>query len=142
MLFSTINETACSGLHVPVAPRSSAARIKRIAAVLGLTKDGLPRVDEETLARYYRHLSSNLTWPFTAHYPRPTTPKENAEFRCTVLELLDPIKDIYDDLDGIFCKTRKGKYELNLPLSELVLPEDSPNCQLIEDYWYWFANWR
>jgi hypothetical protein len=142
MLFSTINETACGGLQTPVALRSNAARTKRIAAVLGLSENGLPRVDECTLAPYYRYLSANLSWPFTAHYPLPTTPEERAEFRCTALELLDPVKDIYDDFDGIFCKTRKGKYEINLPLSELVVPDESPNGQLIEDYWYWFTNWR
>jgi hypothetical protein len=142
MLFSTTNETTCAGLPIPAASGSSAARTKRIAAALGLTDDGLPRVDEGTLTRYYQYLSANLSLPFTVHYPLPTSPKEKAEFRCTVLELLDPAKYFYDAFDGIFCKTRKGKYEINLPLSELVVPEDSPNCQLIEDYWCWFANWR
>ena len=47
-----------------------------------------------------------------------------------------------DEFDGIFCKTRKGKYEVNLPLTELNVPDDSPNFQFIEDYWYWFWNWR
>ena len=59
-----------------------------------------------------------------------------------MVELLDPTKDICDEFDGIFCKTRKGKYETNLPLIELEVPDDSPNFQLIEDYWYWFWNWR
>jgi hypothetical protein len=47
-----------------------------------------------------------------------------------------------DEFDGILCKTRKGKYEINLPLNELEIPQDSPNFQLIEDYWFWFWNWR
>ena len=64
------------------------------------------------------------------------------QHRCTVLELLDPGKYICDEFDGIFCKTRKGKYEINLPLTELRVSENSPNFQLIEDYWYWFWNWR
>ena len=34
--------------------------------------------------------------------------------------LLDPAKHLGDGLDGIFCKTRKGTYEINLPLIELV----------------------
>ena len=80
--------------------------------------------------------------PFIAHYPKPATSQEEEEFRCTVLELLDPAKHLGDEFDGIFCKTRKGKYEINLPLIELYLPEDIRNFQLIEDYWYWFWNWR
>ena len=148
MLLSQI-DTVCCGLQVPccgqpVSPavRSNQARIRRIAAVLGRSPDGLPRVDGRTLTQYYQHLAANLSWPFTAHYPLPTTPEEQVEFRCAAVELLDPAKDIYDDFDGIFCKTRKGKYEVNLPLGELIVPEDSPNFQLIEDYWYWFTTYN
>jgi hypothetical protein len=57
-----------------------------------------------------------------------------------VLELLDPAKHLGDGFDGIFSKTRKGKYEINLPLIELEVPDDGPNCEFIEDYWFW--NWR
>jgi hypothetical protein len=58
------------------------------------------------------------------------------------IELLNPTQHLGDEFDGIFCKTRKGDFEINLPLIELELPDDSPNSQLIEDYWYWFWNWR
>ena len=114
----------------------------RIIEALGALGEHLPNVDEETLSRYYNYLSARLSFPFTAHYPEPTTSLEEVQYRCTVLELLDPTKDICDDFDGIFCKTRKGKYEINLPLIELEVPDDSPNLQFIEDYWYWFWNWR
>jgi hypothetical protein len=114
----------------------------RIMAALGLTGDRLPNVDEDTLLRYYEYLSANLSFPFAACYPHPTNAREQNEFCCYVLELLDPAKYFGDQFDGIFCKTRKGKYELNLPLIELELPEDSPNSQLIEDFWFWFWNWR
>jgi hypothetical protein len=62
--------------------------------------------------------------------------------RCTVVKLLDPAHDICDEFGGIFCKTRKEMYEIDLPLIELEIPQDSPNFQFIEDYWYWFWNWR
>ena len=117
-------------------------RKARIMKALGLTGDDLPRVDEDALFRYYEYLSANLSFAFAACYPHPTNPREQREFRCYVPELLDPAKHFGDEFDGIFCKTRKGKYELKLPLIELELPQDSPNCQLIEDYWYWFWNWR
>jgi hypothetical protein len=118
------------------------SQIDRIMAALGMTSHDIPRVDDDTLSRYYRHLSAKLSFPFIAHYPEPKSAREQTEFRCVVLELLDPNEHIGDEFDGIFCKTRKGRYEINLPLIELELPSDSPNFQFIEDYWYWFWNWR
>ena len=115
---------------------------ERILAALGLLDDHLPSVDQETLLRYYKYLTARLSFPFTAYYPAPTTSLEEVEYRCAVVELLDPATDICDEIDGIFCKTRKGKYEINLPLIELEVLDDSPNFQFIEDYWYWFWNWR
>jgi hypothetical protein len=70
------------------------------------------------------------------------TSEDEGEFCCTVLRLLDPAKHLGDGFDGIFSTTSKGKYEINLPLIELEVPDDSPNFQFIEDYWYWFWNWR
>jgi hypothetical protein len=99
-------------------------------------------VDEELLSRYYEYLAEHLCLPFVAHFPKPTNLEEEDEFRCTVLELLDPAKHMGDGFDGIFSKTSKGKYEINLPLIELEVPDDSPNFQFIEDYWFWFWNWQ
>lgn len=101
-----------------------------------------PGVDEETLSRYYKYLSARLTFPFAATYPEPRTALEEAECRCTVIESLDPAQTICDEFDGIRCRIRKGKYGADLPLTELEVPEDSANFQLIEDYWHWFWNWR
>ncbi len=114
----------------------------RIMVALGLASHDLPKVDERTLARYYQYLSANLSFPFVAHYPEPKNPREQTGFRCVVLELLDPKKHLGDEFDGIFCRTRTGKYEINLPLTELEVLDESPNFQLIEDYWYWFWNWQ
>ena len=136
--------TNVHGKCLEVVAESSARhdQMDRIIEALGVLGEHLPNVDEETLSRYYNYLSARLSFPFTAHYPEPTTSLEEVQYRCTVLELLDPTKDIYDEFDGIFCKTRKGKYEINLPLIDLYLPEDSFSFQLIDDYWYWFWNWR
>jgi hypothetical protein len=102
----------------------------------------IPRVDEGPLYRYYKYLTEHLCLPFTAQFPKPMNSEEEDEFRCTVLEVLDPAKHLGDGLDGIFCKIKKGKFEINLPLIDLYLPEDSFSFQLIDDYWYWFWNWR
>jgi hypothetical protein len=129
-------------LNAVIKPHFKKRQLDRIAAALGLSGGPLPEVDNETLSRYYQYLSANLTFPFAAHYPEPTNSREEIEFCCTVLELLDPSKHVGDMFDGIFCKTRKGKYEVNLPLIELDVVHDSPNLHLIEDFWYWFWNYR
>ena len=115
---------------------------KRILTALRLPHGRLPLVSDDMHFRYYKYLSEALSFPFTANYPEPTSPREEVLHRCEVLELIDPSKYISDDFSGIFCKTRKGNFEVNLPLVELEVPQNSPNFQLIEDYWYWFWNWR
>ena len=99
---------------------------ERIAQVFGAVDNRPPNVDEKTLRHYYRYLVKNLTLPFAACYPQPTSAAEAELHRCSVLELLDPARHLGDEFDGIYCKTRKGWFEVNLPLIELHLPEDSP----------------
>ncbi len=114
----------------------------RIMEALRVIAGGVPAVSEETLAQYYEYLSANLTFPFVAYYPEPTSSGEETEYRCTVLELLDPSRHLGDEYEGIYCKTLKGRYEVNLPLDELLVPQEYPQLQLVEDYWYWFWNFR
>jgi len=142
LLLATVADAHRDGLKVVTKSCRKPDQRERIIEALGPLGEHLPGVDEETLSRYYKHLAARMSFPFAAHYPEPTTSLEEREFRCTVLELLDPIRDICDEFDGIFCKTRKGNFEVNLPLIELEIPQDSPNFELIEDYWYWFWNWR
>ena len=142
MSIATIPETNWNGLQLRAGFSTDADQTERIQEAFGLTNGGLPKVDQDTLARYYAYLSANLSLPLTAYYPQPMNAQEKTQFRCAVLDLLDPTQYLGDELDGIFCKTRKGNFEVNLPLIELYIPEDSPSFQLIEDYWYWFWNWR
>ena len=128
--------------RLTIYPPSGLDREQRIIRALGKSKRSIPHVDEATLSSYYRYLSAHLPLPLAAHYPMPTSPSEEAEFQCIVLALLDPSKHLGDAMDGIVCKTRKGRYEVNLPLLDLYLPEEDRAFQLIEDYWYWFWNWR
>jgi hypothetical protein len=142
MATCTLTDVQGTGLNAVTPSRSPDCRSDRIKAALGVVRGPLPKVDENTLARYHEYLAAHLTLPFVAYYPEPTNPREERDFRCTVVELLDPASEAGDLIDGIFCKTRKGKYEINLPLIELELPEDDPNVQWIDDFWYWFWNWR
>ena len=141
-LLATVAEGDWNGLTVVTERQPEPDQRDRIVEALGPLGEHLPSVDEETLSRYYKYLTARLSFPFTAHYPEPTNSLEEVQHRCTVVELLDPAHDICDEFDGILCKTRKGKYEINLPLIELEMSDDSPNFQFIEDYWYWFWNWR
>jgi hypothetical protein len=128
---------------VKVVPESYPERNQRDRITEALGSVGhIPMVDEESLARYYKYLSAKMSFPFTAYYPEPTNTLDEVLHRCVVMELLDPINGIRDEFGGIFCRTSKGKYEVNLPLIELEIPHDSHNFQLIEDYWYWFWNWQ
>ncbi len=142
MALFTSTETDWGGLDLGTTVRPRRGQVDRIRAALGSTTDELPRVDAASHHKYYQYLCEHLSLPFAAHYPQATTPEEAEEFRCIVVELLDPEKHVGDELDGIFCKTRKGRFEVNLPLIELHVPQNSRNFQLIEDYWYWFWNWR
>ena len=142
MALSTIAEANWTGPQLAAVAFPGADQTERIMAALGVTTGGVPRVDEDTLARYYTYLSANLPLPFTAFYPQPKNAQERAQFRCTVLELLDPSRHLGDEFDGIFCKARKGTFEVNLPLMELHVPEGSADLPLIEDFRYWFWNWR
>ena len=121
--------------------RTDVNQKNRIIKALG-SVGHIPRVREEPLFRYYRYLTEYLRFPFIAHFPKPMNSEEEDEFCCTVLWLLDPAKHLGDGFDGILCTTRKGTYEITLPLIDLYLPEDSFGFQLIDDYWFWFWNWR
>ena len=131
-----------NGLRVVTESYPKPNQRDRIVEALGLLGERSSGVDGETLCRYHTYLSAKLSSPFTAYYPEPTNSREKTQFHCTVLELLDPAQHLGDEFDGIFCKTRKGKYEVNLPLVELHVPHDNPDFQLIEDYGHWFWNWR
>jgi len=142
LLLSATPDLHWKGLNIVAESCPQLNQRDRIIEALGPLGEHFPGVDEETLSRYYKYLSARLSFPFTAHYPEPRSSLEEVQQRCTVVELLDPAHDICDEFDGIFCKTRKGKYEVNLPLTELDVPDDTPNFRFIEDYWYWFWNWQ
>ena len=136
-------DTNWNGLRLVAEARQEDCDQKaRILSALGLSGDRLPHIDNENLFRYYEYLSEHLTFPFITYYPEPTNPREETLYECKVHELLDPSRYVSDEFDGIFCKTRKGAFEVHLPLVELEVPQESPNFQLVEDYWYWFWNWR
>ena len=130
------------GLRPASPSRPARSRKQRILTALGLNSNCLPRVDDTTLLQYYRYLSTHLSLPCEASYFEAAPADQPREFHCAVVELLDPRSCPAHELDGIFCKARIKRFEFDVPLIELKLPEDSPNFRLIDDFWYWFWNWR
>jgi len=111
----------------------------RIKSILGATGDDpVPDVDEDTLITYWKHLNEHLTMPFQADH----CPEDEPSNAVTVVRLSDPEEYDCDEFYGLFCEAQLGRRHIIIPLGEIELRKDNPNHQLIDDYSYWFWNWR
>jgi hypothetical protein len=118
-------------------------QVERIRMVFALP-DGapLPPVEDSTLTAYFDYLSANLTLPFEAIYCPTSGDVRQLIHYVQIFELADPRQLRKHNLYGLLCKAQNAKETLDLPLAELGVREENPNCQLIDDYAYWFHNWR
>ena len=116
----------------------------RIRRVFGLPdKAPLPAVGNHALAAYYDYLIASLSLPFDALYCPASGEMRQLIHYVRVVELADPRQGrTHNNLHGLFCKAQNAKEVLDLPLADLGVRDDNPNCQLIDDYAYWFVNWR
>jgi hypothetical protein len=115
----------------------------RIRRVFGLVDDAsLPSVNNDALATYYDRLIASLSMPFEALYCPTGGELRQLIHYVRVTELVDPRQSRKLNLYGLFCKVQNTKEVLELPLVDLGVRDDNPNCQLIDDYAYWFVNWR
>jgi hypothetical protein len=122
---------------------STLSQDDRIRKVFGLSEDApIPPVRAETLAVYFDHLSAQLSLPFEAMYCQNSGKVRHLIHYVQVTELLDPRHSRNRTIYGLFGKARYDGKEMELPLTELGVMEDHPNCQTIDDYAYWFVNWR
>ncbi|MBN2131017.1 MAG: hypothetical protein JW741_16060 [Sedimentisphaerales bacterium] len=111
----------------------------RIRLILGATGDDpVPDVDEDTLLAYWKHLDGHLALPFEAEH----CPEHGRHCTVTVVCLADPEEYDCDEFYGLFCEARLGRRHVTIPLGEIEAGKSSPNHQLIDDYSYWFWNWR
>jgi len=114
-------------------PLSEKDQDDRVRMALGLTHDDpLPEVSRKTLIAYHRYLAANLRFPLRARSEADGT-------SLTVHRLLDP-KECDPDEEGLLCEARSREGPLDVPLSEL--DKAVGNRKLVEDYAYWFYNWR
>jgi len=111
----------------------------RIRMTLGLTGDDpIPDVDPSTLVMYWNHLRQHLSLPFEARH----CPEDGPENDVSVIAPTDPDEYDCDEFFGLFCEARLGRRQITIPLGEIEVTKRNPNRQLIEDYLYWFWNWR
>jgi hypothetical protein len=118
--------------EITTKPLSPKDQDDRIRMVFDLTSnDPLPELDDKTLEVYRQYLSKTLAFPFQAEHESEDGQPEQVE----VIGLGNPGEE-----HGILCEARIEDQIVTLPLSELE--EATPNRQLVEDYCYWFWNWR
>ena len=111
--------------------------------IFGLTSnDPVPDVDEAMLLKYHEHLANSLSAPFDAEYSGESGPLRDTTHNITVVGLLDPDEYPVDERHGLFCAARQGRRMVQLPLSEVSVAQGNSNRQLLDDYSYWFWNWR
>ncbi|MCE5267657.1 MAG: hypothetical protein LLG00_07210 [Planctomycetaceae bacterium] len=115
----------------------------RIRTIFGLTGDSpIPSVASATLETYYDHLVRQLSLPFDALCCEIGKDKRQLVHQIEVTELMDPRQNHNRGPHGLLCKARNHDRQLEIPVTELGLRDDSPNSQLLDDYTYWFVNWR
>jgi hypothetical protein len=111
----------------------------RIRMTLGLTGDDpIPDVDPSTLAMYWNHLRQHLSLPFAARH----CPEDGPENDVSVIALPDPDQYDCDEFCGLLCEGQLRRRQITIPLGEIEVAKRNPNHQLMDDYLYWFWNWR
>jgi len=124
--------------HFPIVSQED-----RIRKVFGLAEGAaLPRVSDQALATYHDYLVASLSLPFDALYCPTGADIRQLIHYVRVTELPEPEQGRKHNRYGLFCTAQNTKEALDLPLAELGVRDDNPNCQLIDDYAYWFVNSR
>lgn len=114
--------------------------LERIQAVFGLPADvAPPRVTLHTLIHYREYLLNHLDFPFSALYAETTAPVRQLVRYITVLDLQE-IGGLVSE--GILCDVQGVPHVKRLALSDIGVREEDPNYQLVDDYAFWFHNWR
>lgn len=114
---------------------------KRVARIFGLPEqDGPPDVTDDTLEIYYKYLKEHLRLPFEGEYSVETGFMQDTYYQIKVTGLAD-FEDCDEDY-GLLCEGREGRRRVVVPLAEIEVDDDDPNYQLIDDYQYWFWNFR
>jgi hypothetical protein len=141
-MLSQQNSTDANVIGVVMEPFNANDQEERIRAALGLAHGPRPEVQSQWLHRYYDYLAAHLSLPFDGDYAEDISGYRQLVAPVIVVALLHPGEHGRHEDFGLLCRARRGEQQIELPLADVELPPDSPNSQLIEDYWYWFWNWR
>jgi uncharacterized protein YodC (DUF2158 family) len=129
--------------EITTKPLSAKDQDDRIRMVFGLTSnDPLPDVEMDTLEQYHAYLVEHLTFPIDAEYSSETGPFSSRTIQVKVTGLGDPDEPMIDDSYGVICEAKYERRSIDIPLDELKVKKNNPQRKLIEDYSYWFHNWR
>jgi hypothetical protein len=125
-------------------PLSEKDQDDRVRMALGLTHDDpLPDVTYETLLAYHRYLAAKLKFPFYATFWEESGPFSSKKVMATIAGLADPQEGGIDEEYGLAGsgRTPDGE-EIDFPLDDIELGKKDPNRRLLDDYSYWFQDWR
>jgi len=123
--------------RVTMSPDNEDSRIRRVFGLM--ESDPIPAVSQETLLQYRQFLEAALAFPFPALYAETMAPVRRL-FRCVVVLGLSETNNRRGAT--LMARVRNAHGEVEIPLDELGVREDNPNHQLIDDFAYWFWNWR
>ena len=143
-------------------PRNYEEQEQRIGGIVGLDRDGeINFVSEKTLNSFYEYLVQNLTLPCevtgSEDFPWEEyyiigggSKKEHNKLRKTkpsYLDTYDLLKVVYTVEDYselmVAVKRTSDKKKFTLSLADLEATDgNSQNYQLIDDYAFWYVNWR
>jgi hypothetical protein len=112
----------------------------RVRIALGLTSDEpLPQVNDDTIRAYHRYLAAQLAVPCEAKWE----PEHGPTAPVKITDLGDPEDDAWvDETYGLLCEVRAGGRLIEIPLGQCEAKKGNPNRQLLNDYAYWFWNYR
>ncbi len=114
--------------------------VERIQAVFGLPADApLPAVNLHTLDLYRDYLLSHLAFPFEALCAEKNPPVRHLVRYIRVLGLREVAGHVSE---GLLCDVEGIPHVKRLLLAEIGIREDNENHQLVDDYAYWFYNYR
>jgi Calcium binding len=125
-------------------PLSEKDQDDRVRMALGLTHDDpLADVTYETLLAYHRYLAANLKFPIYATCWEDSGPFSSKKVTATITGLADPQEGGIDEGYGLagVGRTPNGE-EIEIPLDEIEPGKKDSNHRLLDDYSYWFHNWR
>ncbi len=116
----------------------------RVRMAFGRTHDDpLPDVTYETLLAYHHYLSANLKFPIYATFWEESGPFSSKKVTATISGLADPQEGGIDEGYGLAGSGRTPDGEgIEFPLDDIELGKKYPNRRLLDDYSYWFHNWR